>query len=226
MIVPRPLTVTIPAGSFLMGASPGDKFANATEEPRRAVEITKPFALGVSPVTVAEWAAFEADHDSGPAGKLPVVNVSLNDVERYLAWLNSLWTGRLWRLPTEEEWEYACRAGTETIFHTGDQLGNEEANFLFNEAIERSGPGGRTPVGTYPTNPWGLHDMHGNVVEWTSSPWKRDLHPGSAAILERYTVRGGSWDLLPRLLRSSWRDGVHRSARRDNLGFRVARDLD
>jgi formylglycine-generating enzyme required for sulfatase activity len=218
-------TLKIPAGSFLMGARDEDKFANDTERPRLRVEIEQPFEIGIFPVTLADWASFDPDHD--PAAKdLPVVNVSHGDIARYLAWLNESQTAQLWRLPTEEEWEYSCRAGTETIFSTGDQLHQSEANFLFDESIERVGPGCRTAVGTYPPNPWGLHDLHGNVAEWTSSLWKPDLRPETASVPHRYTVRGGAWDYLPRLLRSSWRDGLSETTRRDNLGFRLARDAD
>jgi len=219
-------TLTIPHGSFLMGACLEDKFANDTERPRHRVEITRPFEIGVYPVTVAEWAIFETQHDSSAANDLPVVNVSHIDITRYLDWLNEASTGPVWRLPSEEEWEYACRAGTETIFSTGDQLEKSDANFLFDEAIERIGPGCRTPVSTYPPNPWGLHDLHGNVAEWTASQWRPDSRDGTACVPHRYTIRGGAWDYLPRLLRSSWRDGLEEHTRRDNLGFRLARDAD
>jgi len=216
-------TVTIPAGNFLMGACPDDKFANDTELPRRCVEIPDAFELGVYPVTVSEWRAFDPWHDEDSPGDLPVVDVSIQDIELYLRWLNSKSSGRPWRLPSEEEWEYACRAGTGTIFSFGDEIAVTEANFLFNESIERVGPGERTPVGAYPANDWGLHDMHGNVSEWTSSPWNADLHPVTEVRQDRYAIRGGAWDYLPRLLRSSWRDGLRNATRRDNLGFRLAR---
>lgn len=225
MIVAHPPTVTIPAGSFLMGACPDDKFSNDAELPRRVVEIEKPFELGVHPVTLAEWRAFDPTHDPDSRDDLPVVSVSFLDIACYLAWLNDKLPDQGWRLPDEEEWEYACRAGTGTIFSSGDQLEKADANFLFDEAIERVGPGGRTPVGSYPPNPWGLFDMHGNVSEWTSSTWKSDLRAESEAIPHRFTIKGGAWDYLPRLLRCSWRDGLVETSRRDNLGFRVARDL-
>ena len=219
----RSPTVTLPGGSFLMGASPSDKFAIDTERPRRLVEIERSFEIGICPVTIGEWALFDPDHDQ-VANDLPVVNVSHRDIVRYLAWLNECQTDPPWRLPTEEEWEYACRAGTETIFNTGDQLDRSAANFLFDESIERVGPGCRTAVATYPPNPWGLHDLHCNVAEWTSSLWRPDLRPETAAVPHRYTVRGGAWDYLPRLLRSASRDGLRETTRRDNLGFRLARE--
>jgi len=190
-------TCALPPGSFLMGACDEDKFANDTERPRRLVEIERSFEIGIFPVTAAEWASFEPDRVLA-ANDLPVVNVSYGDIARYLFWLNENQTGRPWRLPTEEEWEYACRAGTETIFNTGDHLNRSEANFLFNESIERVGPGGRTVVSTYPPNSWGLYDFHGNVSEWTASGWRPDLHSETVSVFGRHTVRGGAWDYLPR----------------------------
>ena len=138
-----------------------------------------------------------------------------------IAWLSSE-TGDSWRLPTEIEWEYACRAGSETLFPQGDDLTPADANFLFDESIERVGPGGVTPVGTYPPNPWGFHDLLGNVNEWTASPWAQTHETDASIVPGSFTIRGGSWDGLPRLLRPSWRDGMEAGARGDHLGFRVA----
>ncbi len=211
--------VEIPAGSFLMGAVPHDKFGNATEMPRRQIVIAEPFLLSRDLVTVGEWRAYEPQHDPWDKGELPVVNVSYLDVLGYLEWL-----GDSWRLPREEEWEYACRAGSGGIFTNGDELEPKEANFLFTESIERVGPGHRTPVGAYSPNRWGINDLHGNVCEWTSSVWKTNLETETPEVPGRRTIRGGAWDYLPRLLRCSWRDGIDETARRDNLGFRVARD--
>lgn len=216
MIAPQ--TIVLPSGTFFLGAVPQDKFANSTELPRRRVEVTS-FAMGVYPVTNREWAAFAPDHRGDP--DLPVADVSWIEVQDFIDWLNRASAGD-WRLPTEIEWEYACRAGSATVFSHGDELSPEEANFLFDESIERAGLGRLGPVGTYPPNAWGLHDLEGNVNEWTASPWTKNHKPGAAAIPGFYTIRGGSWDALPRLLRSSWRDGVEATARRDNLGLRLA----
>lgn len=214
-----PPTIVVPGGDFFLGALPQDKYANATELPRRPVSVA-PFAMGTYPVTNREWAAFVPSCQGEP--DLPVTNVSWNDVQAYLAWLSGA-TGESWRLPTEIEWEYACRAGSETLFPQGDDLDPADANFLYDESIERVGPGGLTPVGTYPANDWGFHDLLGNVNEWTASPWTQSHEPDTAIVPGFFTIRGGSWDGLPRLLRPSWRDGVPETTRCDHLGLRVVR---
>ena len=216
-----------------MGACDEDKFANETERPRRPVEIVQPLEIGIFPVTVGEWVVFDPNHDQA-ANDLPVVNVSHRDIARYLAWLNESQTGRPWRLPTEEEWEYACRAGTETIFNTGDQLDRAEANFLFDESIERVGPGCRTAVVTYPPNPWGLHDLHGNVAEWTASDvadleamcWterrENPLCTNTGTQLRNH--RGGAYDaVMMSELRNTMRGGLFADQSAPTVGFRCAR---
>lgn len=218
MILPR--TIALPGGSFFLGAVPQDKYVNTTELPRRFVEVA-PFAMGVHPVTHREWSAYSGDGLGDP--DLPVTDVSLSEIADYLAWLN-LKTGGGWRLPTEIEWEFACRAGSETIFSSGDTLDPDQANFLFDESIDRVGPGRLKPVGSYSPNSWGLHDMHGNANEWTASPWTRNHEIDAEVVSGFYTIRGGSWDALPRLLRASWRDRVAEDKSCDNLGFRVVRD--
>jgi formylglycine-generating enzyme required for sulfatase activity len=225
MIVPP--TIVVPCGSFFLGAVSSDKYADAAELPRRRVEVGS-FEMGIHPVTNLEWAAFA----SGLQGdlslpvtndpKLPVTNVSWHDAQAYLAWLRC-GTGKSWRLPTEIEWEYACRAGSETLFPQGEDLSPIDANFLYDESLERIGPGHLTPVGFYPSNAWGFHDLLGNVNEWTSSPWTRSHELLATIVPGLFTIRGGSWDGLPRLLRPSWRDGLAETTRSDHLGFRVAR---
>lgn len=225
-----PLAV-IPAGEFLMGESPSDKFANDTERPAHRVSFAQPFALGRFLVTVGEYRAFRPNHAAGERAMLPVVGVSWNEAHAYCAWLSEQ-TGHLFRLPREAEWEYACRAGTTTPFSTGEQITPQEANFFYDEHGERIGLGALTAVGAYTPNPWGLHDLHGNVCEWVEDGWHPDFLgapcDGSAwvdnADKSLRVIRGGAWDYLPRLLRSSWRDGLAANAARDNVGFRVASD--
>lgn len=214
-----PATILVPGGDFFLGALPHDKYANATELPRRRVSVAS-FVMGIYPVTNREWAAFAAGRSGDP--DLPVTHVSWPEVRAYLDSLSRA-TGESWRLPTEIEWEYACRAGSETLFPQGDDLSPADANFLYDESVERVGPGRPTPVGTYPPNPWGFHDLLGNVNEWTASPWSQSHEPGAAIVSGIFTIRGGSWDGLPRLLRPSWRDGVAETMRCDHLGFRVVR---
>lgn len=224
----------IPAGSFEMGAAAGDKFATDTERPRHRVVFAKPFAIGSCPVTVAEFRAFRPSHEPQSEGAWPVANVSWHDALAYCAWLSAQ-IDRPVRLPSEAEWEYACRAGSDQPFSTGATLSPSEANFLYSEQGERIGFGRRVAVGAYAANAFGVHDAHGNVCEWVLDSWTatydgaptdgraRGGAPGASA---RRVIRGGAWDHLPRLLRCAWRDALPDTARRDNVGFRIAADLD
>jgi formylglycine-generating enzyme required for sulfatase activity len=142
----------------------------------------------------------------------------------------TLATGIPFRLPSEAEWEYACRAGSSTVFPDGGNLAPDQANYLYDESGETIGPGALTPRGVYPPNAFGLRDMLGNVCEWTADVWHPDFHgaptDGSPRFdgetPDRRVIRGGAWDHLPRVLRASWRDWAPESARWDNLGFRIA----
>jgi formylglycine-generating enzyme required for sulfatase activity len=217
-----PWMIALPATRFVLGAGPDDKFATDTERPAQVVQLAA-FALGRGPVTVAEFRAFTPEHALDENAAWPVAGVSWADAVAYCGWL-SRETRRAYRLPAEAEWEWACRAGSRTPFATGSELTAADANFLYQENGERIGPGTRTPVGAYPANAFGFHDLHGNVCEWVADAW----HPGydaEAGDLARRVIRGGGWDYLPRLLRSAWRDGLPIDTRRDNLGFRVATSL-
>ena len=153
---------------------------------------------------------------------LPVVCVSWHDAMCYVSWLSAQ-TRKPFRLLTEAEWEYACRAGSTTIFSVGDTLEPEHANYFYDEHGFKVGPGHRTPPGSNPPNAFGLEDMHGNVCEWVADAWRANY---SAEPDEAHRViRGGAWDYMPRLLRSAWRDFAAADTKRDNLGFRIACDL-
>ena len=143
-------------------------------------------------------------------GNRPVINVSALDAEGYCKWLSKK-TGQVYRLPTEEEWEYSCRGGTTTEYYWGDEWDPQMANgdYLV---------GKTTPVGSYPPNPFGLADMSGNVWQWTSSIW------GSNQPNQR-VLRGGSWYNYPQDLRSATRYWNVTGVRYNNYGFRVARTL-
>jgi formylglycine-generating enzyme required for sulfatase activity len=222
-----PQMVDLPLGVFTMGESGGDKFATDLERPRHRVEIGYPVAFGRGPVTVAEYAAYSGGSFTMAEHTLPIAGVNWNDARAYCEWL-SLRTGRAYRLPTEAEWEYACSAGGGSAFPNGDTLTPADANFWYDENGQKVGPGRRTPVGSYPVNPFGLHDMIGNVCEWVADAW----HPHFRGAPEEgegwagegllRVIRGGAWDYLPRLLRSRWRDFLEENTRRDNVGFRVA----
>lgn len=228
-----PGLVEIPAGVFMMGETIDDKFATDTERPAHRVVFARPFALGRYPVTVGEYRAFVPAHAPGEDSDLPVVNVSWDDARAFCVWRRGQ-TGRPHRLPSEAEWEYACRAGTRTPFTSGNDLSLREANFLYSENGERIGVGTRTPVGCYAPNAFGLYDLHGNVCEWVEDAWHPDYAGAPAdgsAWLDggdpaRRVIRGGAWDYLPRLLRSAWRDALPCAHRRDNTGFRLALTLD
>jgi formylglycine-generating enzyme required for sulfatase activity len=212
--------IVIPAGRFRMGGVPEDKFVSAVELPRHEVAVAA-FELARVPVTRGEWFGGEvADPE------LPVTGISFGEAEAFARRHGC-------RLPSEAEWEYACRAGSATVFSHASDLGVADANFLYDENGVAVGRGAVMPVGSHPLNAFGLHDLLGNVCEWTAdlwhpgyegapcdgSPWLDDAAPG------RRVIRGGAWDHLPRLLRASWRDWAPESARWDNLGFRLARDL-
>lgn len=220
----------IPAGRHEIGARKPDRFAGTAEGPLHGVTLSEPIGIACDPVTERQYAPFVTGHVS-ELTDLPVVEVSWTDAEAFCTWFAAE-TRRPWRLPSEAEWEVACRAGTETPFSTGHVLSPNEANFFDGEAGERIGPGRRTMVGSYPANAWGLRDMHGNVCEWCADAWHPsyegaapDGSPRAGAPDACRVIRGGAWDLLPRLLRSSWRDGLSPHTRRDNLGFRLALTL-
>jgi formylglycine-generating enzyme required for sulfatase activity len=223
-----PSMIDLPIGFCFMGERADDKFSTAVERPRHRVEIARPIALGRFPVTVAQYSEF-AGSALDEEGSLPVVSISWEDATAYCEWL-SLRTGHHYRLPSEAEWEYACRAGRDEAFPTGETLTPALANYLYDEHGTKVGPGRRTLVGSYPANAFGLHDMAGNVCEWVFDAWHAhfDGAPsegqswGGGAATELRVLRGGAWDYLPRLLRSSWRDYLPQHARRDNVGFRVA----
>jgi formylglycine-generating enzyme required for sulfatase activity len=157
-----------------------------------------------------------------------VVRVNWHEAGAYCNWLTEQ-TGHEYRLPSEAEWEYACRAGSTGPFAVGDEITPAQANFLYDESGIRIGIGRRSRVGRYAPNAFGLCDLHGNVSEWTADSWHAG-YPGAPedgrAWIEpadpRRVVRGGAWDYLPRLLRSAWRDRRPVDHRADNIGFRVA----
>jgi formylglycine-generating enzyme required for sulfatase activity len=211
-----------------MGENLADKYANDTERPRHQVTLPTPFAMGRFPVTVAEYRKFRPGHAEGEPGNWPVVHVSWPEAVDYCQWLSAR-SGRHIRLPSETEWEFACRAGSQAPFSTGEEITLGSANFLYDETGKRIGLATRTPVESYPPNPFGLRDLHGNVCEWVADSWHENYHGAPAdgrAWTEpdetRQVIRGGAWDYLPRLLRSSWRDWRQADYLADNLGFRVA----
>jgi formylglycine-generating enzyme required for sulfatase activity len=254
-----PELVLIPTGRFEMGSSEieratamksgSQKAWLARETPQHWVSIAYSFALARHPVTVGQWRQFAratgwesmSDTDWNAPGfaqtdEHPVVAVSWYDVQKYLSWLTAK-TGQLYRLPSEAEWEYACRAGTHTAFSFGEDISTERANydgnFTYNNGVKGEFRQGTTRVDAFQPNPWGLFDMHGNVWEWTQdvvhenyegapsdgSAWEQGGDPA------RRVLRGGSWLYQPRYLRSALRNGYSAVLANDIVGFRVARKL-
>ncbi|AKS41448.1 SUMF1/EgtB/PvdO family nonheme iron enzyme [Wenzhouxiangella marina] len=237
-----PEMVVIPSGQFMMGSPAGEAQRDDDEGPQRQVRITA-FALARTEVSFAQWDACVADggcshrpEDAGLGrGDRPVINVSWNDAQEYVSWLSRT-TGEAYRLPSEAEWEYAARAGTTTRFHTGRCITTDQANFDGNYPAEAC-PGGQyrrrtVPVGSFGANGFGLHDMHGNVGEWTEDCWNESYRSapadGSARMsgeCGRAVLRGGSWLSFGRLLRSANRGWGTRANRFNYAGFRPARSV-
>ena len=236
-----PVMVVVPAGSFVMGSPVDEEGHSADEEPQHPVTIGRPFAVGKYEVTVAEWDACVAngacagERASNPVGdRQPVTGVSWDEVQAYLRWLSQR-TGKPYRLLSEAEWEYAARAGTTTPFHTGRTIGPDQAN-LAAKPVAASGFGvtvaGKqtAPVGSYPPNDFGLHDVHGNVWEWVQD-CVNDGYAGAPADgsartsgnCSRHVMRGGAWVDYPVGARSATRSGLGAQSRGRTLGFRVAR---
>jgi formylglycine-generating enzyme required for sulfatase activity len=228
--------VLIPAGEFLMGSPDSDKDAQADEKPQHRVRITRPFYLGAYEVTQGQFQAVTGMNPSRFKGSddLPMECVSWEDAMAFCSRLNELEKGQLqgeiYRLPTEAEWEYACRAGTSTRFGFGDDEGalGEYAWFAGNRDGKQ-----HHPVGQKRPNAWGLYDMHGNVLEWCWDwyEWKYYVNlpgtdPSGASGSWGRVCRGGSWvwwSDYPRFCRVAYRNANTPGCRLDCLGFRVAR---
>jgi formylglycine-generating enzyme required for sulfatase activity len=246
--------VLIPAGSFLMGSPDSDQDAQGNEKPQHPVRITRPFYLGVTEVTQEQYEAvigrnpswFSAsgggkDSVAGQdTGEHPVENVSWNDAIEFCNKLSAreglkryyssggvvLPDGDGYRLPTEAEWEYACRAGSESRYSYGD----DPAKLGEHAWFDANADGKTHPVRQKSVNLWGLYDMHGNVWEWCWDGYQGDYynaspaadHPGQSRAADR-VHRGGGWFSLPRFCRSAHRIRSSPGYRFDYLGLRVAR---
>ena len=234
-----PELVVVPSGSFMMGSPPGEEGQYGRERPVHRVGIAEPFAVGVFEVTFAEWETCRrgggCTHNPGDngwgRGPRPVINVESRDAREYVRWLSRK-TGERYRLLSESEWEYVARAGTETRYWWGDEVGRGRAN------CGRCGSqwdGERTaPVGSFSANAFGLYDVHGNVWEWVEDCLHPDYvgAPGdgrawtSGGACGSRVLRGGSWSSTPRHVRSAYRPSWFVGERFSGVGFRVARTLD
>ena len=246
--------VLIPKGTFMMGSPPDEKGSDPDER-RHEVTISRDYHLGMHEVTQAQYKKImgkNPSHFQGDAvaerhpetnrvvkevdsANHPVERVSWEDAVEFCQRLSALpeekKAGRVYRLPTEAEWEYACRAGTKTAYSFGSQLNGTQANCNgnFPYGTDKKGPylEKTTSVGKYPANAWGLYDMHGNVWEWCAEC--HDEYPKGSATDPRgpedgsdRVVRGGSWFSVAVSCRSANRDWIVPSRRIFGLGFRVA----
>ncbi len=238
-----PTMVVVPGGSFVMGSPLGESGRGANEGPQHTVNIRR-FAVSKFEITWDQWQACVDDGGCNGAGpestggdngwgreSRPVIEVSWHDAQAYALWLAEE-TGQSYRLLSESEWEYAARGGTTTRYSWGDRYpicdptAPNGANF-----------GGCTnlrtlPVGTFPPNPFGLHDMHGNTYEWVQDCFNFSYAAaptdGSAYIDGACTfrmLRSGSWGSYPQILRSAYRVFFEPGFRYQNFGIRIARDL-
>jgi formylglycine-generating enzyme required for sulfatase activity len=231
-----PTMVVVRAGKFMMGSPNGEKGHFADEGPQHEVTIAKPFAVGRTEVTFAEWGACvtagacaKPSYSTRVRGEQPAMNVSWDDVKEYTAWLSRI-TGKEYRLLTEAEWEYAARAGATTAYSWGNEIGTGNANCYgcWNNWDNKA-----APVGSFKPNAFGLYDMHGNVHEWVEDVWHENYSgapvDGSAWLdgggRSWRVFRGGSWVNEPRDIRVAVRAFLDAVDRGDRLGFRLARTL-
>jgi formylglycine-generating enzyme required for sulfatase activity len=241
--------VVIPPGEFWMGSPDGE--GNDSEHPRHKVKIDKPFAVGKFEVTWDDWEACvrmrgcdgrpTSDSDWGK-GRLPLINVSWDQAQAYMAWLLRT-TGKTYRLLTEAEWEYAARGVTSADaphppYPWGDKAGHEYANYGTDQCCQAKVEGPdkwlyTAPVGQFPPNAFRLYDMHGNVWEWVEDCYHDNYESGAPTAGSAWiegdctyrVVRGGSWGIDPGNLRPASRIWETPGFRLNNLGFRVGRTL-
>lgn len=227
--------VLISPGSFMMGSSMEERGRSDNEWPVHEVSITKPFYMGKYEVTQAQWNAVMGKNPSYFYGKPnhPVEKVSWRACQKFIKKLNALGQGTF-RLPTEAEWEYACRAGSETQFFFGDSLENADKYMWWEGNNE---PQGTKEVGQKRPNPWGLYDMHGNVQEWCGDRWELPKQRGSQMdptgpssgssfffLWTNRVFRGGGFRSGAYDCRASYRNREQSIDYHYSLGFRLVRE--
>jgi formylglycine-generating enzyme required for sulfatase activity len=243
-----PEMVVVPAGSFVMGSPPneldrytGRSFVDPkTEGPQHNVTIAQPFAVSKFELTFDAWDTCVAYGDCPQdvsdggfgRGRRPVANVTWDDAQRYVAWLSKM-TGEAYRLLTESEYEYAARAGTQTAYPWGDEIGTNNANC--NGCGSQWDKKGTAPVGSFAPNGFGLYDMVGNNWAWVEDCYHSNYEgapaDGSAWTTacpedrRRRVIRGGSYLTTPEYLRSAFRYNGTTVLRNYGPGFRVGRTL-
>jgi formylglycine-generating enzyme required for sulfatase activity len=239
-----PEMVVAPAGSFIMGSPDTELNRAKYEGPQHRVTFAQRFAVGKFAVTFDEWDACLTDggcsgyspkDESWGRGRRPVINVSWNDANAYVAWLSAK-TGKIYRLLSEAEREYVARAETRTAFWWGRTISPRQANYN-GTYIYGTGPTGEyrqqtVPVDSFRSNRWGIFQIHGNIWEWTQDCWHENYvgapaegSPWESGRCDYRIVRGGSWATYPGDLRAAVRGRFPVDFRSDSLGFRVGRTL-
>lgn len=247
-----PLTlIKIPAGSYQMGSPDTERGRSSSESPVHIVNIAYDFYMGKTEITQKQWLAlmkswpeYSPTTDSGEGNLYPAYQISWDDAKNFIAALNKhiAETGQgplTVRLPSEAEWEYACRAGTQTRFFFGDSLTvgdyceDDGTRSMYMWYCGNNSPNGSKPVGTKPPNQFGLYDVSGNVWEWCEDDYHNNYNnapsDGSAWVdnprSEYRLLRGGDWNYLAWLCRSASRGGDNPTNRDGTLGFRVCAQL-
>ncbi|WP_340818073.1 formylglycine-generating enzyme family protein [Methanolobus sp. WCC4] len=220
--------VKVPEGEFYMGASDDERYSDKDERPVHYVSIGYDYYMGAYEVTQEQWEAVMGDDPSKFQGDdLPVEKVSWVDANEFVEKLNGMEGTESYRLPTEAEWEYACRAGTDTAFSFGDDSALMVDYGWFDDNSEDK----TRPVGMKEANPWGLYDMHGNVAEWVEDEYHSSYNgapeDGSAWLggVDRRVIRGGSWENAEDNCRSAVRDSIGEGSRADYVGFRIVKEI-
>jgi len=234
--------IRVSPGTFFMG-SPETEAHRTDNETRHRVHIKKAFYLQQTEVTLEQWRAVMGEswfirREGTP--RTPVTRVSFYDARKFIRKLNRKGTAR-YRLPSEAEWEYACRAGTTTAYSWGNELDCSRAMYANNQkkrshccdyyrsaGLPVNGP---ASVGSFDPNPWGFHDMHGNVWEWCADVYTEDIRTSGGKSFNLFTTfprvrRGGSWFKYGWYLRSANRAYAHPGARFQTTGFRLVRETD
>jgi formylglycine-generating enzyme required for sulfatase activity len=224
--------VQLPAGEFTMG-SPETEAGHLENERAHRVRLSRAILFGTHEVTERQWNALISPGAKASLPDRPVVNVTWIDVQAFISRLNGLGHGRF-RLPTEAEWEYACRAGTATAYHVGDRLTTDQANYngQFPLPGQPAGKhrGGLVDTGSFAPNAWGLFDMHGNAWEWTADDFcdytGDAVDPTATCDAPLKAIRGGSWRFNADSARCALRYTHRPEDRGDSLGFRLVREID